>query len=271
MVLPAFEEKHEAYTVAGYPVTNEEPETIRRMLRGKKFAKAGAIAGGGEISVFTLLPFCEELYCVDHSHRALVALYTKLALLQKLGITKMRRLLDDAKETTFYTEALKVVEDLPEGLRAKAKWPTDIKKYDYYTAWTIGSTDYGSMRREWGIISDATFRRALSKLDRVKILHGDLVKDLRPYGKFDLLYISNAHEHINRDSSTPRLSAIGELVADKGFILASGSMYKDTIKDANFKVVSKIKGPRSSWYFHLLQKIKPRKPRKAKAVEVPSV
>ncbi len=268
MILPAFEERYESHSPAGYPVTNEEPETIRRMLKGKRFARAGAIGGGGEVSVFTLLPLCSELYCIDHSHRAIVALYTKLIMLQKLGISKMRKLLSNQYENKFIAAAAELVEDLPEPLRKKAYW--NYKSNDYSRVYTIGANDYSSMRREWNLFTDAMLKRALKKLDRVRIVHGDLKQDLGAYGKFDLLYTSNAHEHVDRNSKSIKLADLVELLNENGLLLVSTGAGGGKVDHPELKRIASEKGYRTTWHYQLHQKVKPRKPRK-KVVEVPSV
>jgi len=265
VILPAFEEKYAAHSPGGYPVTNEEPETIRRMLKGYKFNRVGGIAGGGEVSIFTLLPYANELLCVDHSHRAIVALYIKLALLQKHGINGMRKVLEERKIKDFFKEATTVIQHLPEALRSKVKFP-DPAKYDYYGTYTMSNEDYSNMRKEWNILPDAIFRKVLGKLDRVKILHGDLRKDMEPYGKFDLFYISNAHQHVDRDSKTLKIADLVPLLNDKGMLLVAGELVTSP-KNPELKVVKSIKGFRTTWSYTLFQKIKPRRAKKPATIE----
>src|SRR5437899_10670379 len=91
-----FEDIHPAYTPTGeqYIVTNEEPDIHRFLLRGKTIKRAAAIAGGGEISLFLLLPRVrEELVSVDHSYAALAAFYVKALLLEQMGSKTLRNLI----------------------------------------------------------------------------------------------------------------------------------------------------------------------------------
>src|SRR3990167_8136610 len=53
---PKFIDVHPAYNSSGYIVTNEEPETLRGFIAGKKLKRSGGIASGGEILLSVLLP-----------------------------------------------------------------------------------------------------------------------------------------------------------------------------------------------------------------------
>src|SRR5688572_33269006 len=86
-----FEDKA-TYDTAGYYTTNEEPEVHRELLRGIRVRRAAAIASGGEVALFSVLPHVSrELVLIDHSYQSMAMAMAKAMLLESLGTVKIGR------------------------------------------------------------------------------------------------------------------------------------------------------------------------------------
>jgi hypothetical protein len=244
-MLPNFVDQHPAYTAAGYGCTNEEPEILKDFLAKRTFDKIAAIASAGEMTYFLLLPRCnQELVAVDHSYRSLYVSYVKAALLDRLGPRKTKKLFVESTPLQIYEEITKLT--IPEVLSSK------VRK-DY----ALSSLDLQSVRREWFYASEAALRQAAKKLDKLTFLHGDL-SDLS--GKFNLLYLSNAHEHTGRKGA-PKGADFTSVTTDDSFLLVAHTFMSDYgtnphVKTtfADWETVKDLKGFRTQWHYTLYKK-----------------
>jgi hypothetical protein len=251
-MLPSFVDQHPAYTAAGYGCTNEEPELLRTFLTKRTFDRIAAIASAGEMTYFLLLPRCnQELVAVDHSYRSLYVSYAKAALLDKLGPRKTKKLFVEGTPVQVYDEVAKLT--IPEVLKSKVRM-------DH----ALGSLDLQGVRREWFYASEGVLRQAAKKLDKLTFLHGDLT-DLS--GKFNLLYVSNAHEHSGRHGRGPQSNDFSSLMTDDGAILAAhtfmssyGTSHAAKVVFADWNPTKQLKGFRTAWHYMLYERKPPATP-----------
>lgn len=215
-----------------YRATNEDPLVWRDLVRGLRVNYAGAICSGGEVGFFALLPTVrKELVLIDHSYKSMSFAMIKYLLLQRLGAERTRQLLT---ETPFPSSELQA-----EVTALKDVMPEKIRHAFEY----LEGRGHGGLRERYddparGIIPDHWSKLpselitvAAKKLDKVVFAHGDL-SDLRKWGGFDLLYLSNAFEHTSRFASTlytstaknERFANILRLVKPGGYLLISSGV-----------------------------------------------
>ncbi len=229
---------HHAYNASGYTETNEEPSLFIDMLQKRRFNRAACIASGGEVLLSVILPRAKEVVAIDHSYRSLGASYRKLLLLQKLGGSQTTALLRDEKYDELKQHLVEIVQQLPEKVKALG----DI------------STVMHSLRREWSFTRMPA--RVTPKIaQRVTFVHGDL-SDLGKHGTFDLLYISNAMEHTNRDYKSPTFNTVVPFLNPGGLLLYTSNDYyaKSTPLPKGFTLVNRIRGFRTQWVHSIIQK-----------------
>lgn len=170
--------------VAGYGATNEEPQVARELLKGKRIHNGLGIASGGEITFFAVLPrVTNSLTLVDHSYRSLRAFCLKALLLTTIGPKETRKLfLSDKKN--WEAAIAKVEGHLPYTMSNKvADLYGDILQYSAF-----------DLRKEWFYGDMKELAKAVQKLHKIRLIHGDLL-DTEDRGPFDFLYLSNAMQH----------------------------------------------------------------------------
>lgn len=233
--------------VTGYKLTNEEPELFNHMLGRRRFKRAGGIASGGEVLFSVLLPRAEDAVVVDHSVYSLSYCHLKALMLDALGPKGMRDLLLHGTEADVSKVVGQVRDALPKELQKVA--------YDGYATGKvppmITGHDHTGLRREWHYMSPKRLAEAHQKLDRALLVHGDL-SDIKPYGPFDLFYISNAMEHTNRERKSPTHQDFNEHVAPGGLLLnveASGQVKKDST--VGWELLKQMKGFRTTWNYQI--------------------
>ena len=261
---PKFIDVHPQYdSDSGYTSTNETPESFVALLDkhcpDQTFKRGGGIASGGEIAFFVLLPRCEEVVVIDHSYSSLHAFYLKALWLADRGVKGFRQILNgelDWQQTVDQTmlEVLKVI--------PAPKHPnTYLNQVSTRGLWAT----------EWDLVSNETLEIALSRLDKLTLVHGDLT-DLPQFGKLDLCYVSNAMEHHSRLHRSPRLPAFESLMVEDGVLLYTGQDYRTEWEqdktppyggryvDRDYPnwgdVEGAIQGPRTSWN-HQLRRYRP--------------
>ena len=254
---PKFIDAHSQYDAgSGYTSTNEAPESFVALLDkhcpDQMFKRGGGIASGGEITFFVLLPRCEEIVVVDHSYSSLHAFYLKALWLADRGVKGFRQILNgelDWQQTVDQTmlEVLKV-----------------IPAPRYPNTYLNQVSTRGPWATEWNRVSDETLEVALSRLDKLTLVHGDLT-DLPQFGKLDLCYVSNAMEHRSRLQRGPRLPDFEPLMVEDGVLLYTGESYDKEWVGNNYvdrvysnwgAVEGAIQGPRTSWN-HQLRRYRP--------------
>jgi len=244
-----FQDEYPQFDGAGHVVTNEEPELWRSLLKGKKPKKVGSIASGGEIPLLCFLPKGSEVVAIDHAYRPILACYIKALMLQKLGADKTKALLEDGDRKAMTELVQDLAKELPDSLTSIYKKVST--SYGYSSASAAIGTDLTSYRSTWHYATRNTLNAALRNLDKLTLVHGDL-RDLAKYGPFDVVYISNAYEHTNRDRQRPSSAVFPDLVKPGGWILASRYSYNQNMLSAalppsHWKLVKEIAGFRTTW------------------------
>jgi hypothetical protein len=227
---------------------------LKELIRGRIYNKAGSIASGGEMPILILLPVCKEVVAIDHSYRSLAACYLKVLLLDALGPEKLYEVLR-VNNSPLFIETCKQFNDMiPAGIMkhagAVAGYPGN------YTVATLAGSIYGEMRREWLLLPKTVLAAAYRRLERLTFVHGDLVNDLPKYGKFNLLYMSNAHEHANRDAKYPKIDDFDKIVKPNGSVLHVTTNYTTIVpkKYPGWTVAKTLTGIRTAWNYHLFKK-----------------
>lgn len=234
-ILLPFEERSKAYNIdLGYWETNEEPELHRKLLKGRTYKRAAAVASGGEISLLTLLPHVEEqLILVDHSYHSLAVSMVKAVLLKQRGARKTKDLfLNNTRD-----EILRAFREAAFSLPTRVREGLENNKSCLYTT--------NPLRREWNYIPLIRIEIARKRLPLVSFVHGDF-RDLKDDAPFDFLYVSNAFEYSGRlgrtnwDAVRPLLKVGGEL------LMTSGSTQQRERPSYVIEIAS-IRGFRTDW------------------------
>lgn len=264
MILPKFEDKYPGWdSGGGYKVTNESPEEFVKMLGDRRFPRGASICSGGEVPLFIFLPRCDEVFAIDHALGSLATTWVKALMLSHLGpIGFMNAICGSHKN--FMAEAHNIVSgNVPEPLQKHVKLAWDGNIVTQYSI-NFSIYDMESIRNEWKLIGDKTIQQVFERLDRLTLVHGDVVEDLPSYGVFDLLYISNACEHNGRKiyepNYGPRLPNFEPLVNVGGILLATGGLYNmqekrgPKVTNGKWKTLRTNKSDRTSWEHHALER-----------------
>lgn len=245
MDLPKYEDVHPAYTASGYVATNEEPRIHSMLLAPHRhIERAASIASGGEIPLMVLLARCKEVVAVDHSYFALASTMLKAILLQTLGARKLVEMMVEQSYNDFKPHMENAKNYMPPTLAANASFT------DYH---------YRDIRNEWFYVKVGVMERVRQRLCNLTLIHGDIT-DLASHGVFDCLYLSNALEHINRNSVAPKMDAIAPLIKDNGLLIVTHTIgYKPSFEtdptfSSKWDKVRAITGTRSGWDHRLLRK-----------------
>lgn len=247
-----FEDVHPAYVPTGeqYIVTNEEPDIHRLLLRSRTIKRAVAIAGGGEVSLFVLLPRVrKELVVVDHSYAALAAFYTKAFLLEQMGPKALRDLIINKPLAEWVKATDSVLPQLPEPL---GKYVGEASsKTDYTHANKLrGTNTHVNLRKEWFYADEKALSLAVKKLHKLTLIHGDLT-DIKDKGPFDFLYLSNAAEHFGRSMKKLTQAELDPMLAPNSLVLTANKPYGAQWK---WKELSNFNGIRGHWHYYLFMK-----------------
>jgi hypothetical protein len=267
-MLPEFEDVAPEYTTFGYWITNEEPELVREMLAGVRIKKGAAIASSGDMALFAVLPrISKQLVLVDHSYQSLVACFSKMALLERFGVDGVRDLFINKPVAEVKAAFSSVKDALPPTLKVPPKESKMLGQGErtFYQYCSYGGVDpyeftggTEGLRKEWHYGPRAALRSSVKKLDKVKMVHGDLA-DISKYGPFDFLYLSNAMEHTGRSG---RISStlVESLVRRGGLALVarsgSGYSYPSNPISSDWEEIKQERGFRSSWTYSLLRRKK---------------
>lgn len=223
----AYEDAHSQYDQpSSFSVTNEGLEEWKNLLKGISVSRAAGICSGGEIGLITLLPCVkDELVLIDHSYRSMLFAMVKYVLIKEKGPKKTKAILSDRK--LFQEEYSRIIQDLP------------IKtKTNHYDAAYTSHYKIQDIETFWKNKPNTLLWRVRPKLDRVRFIHGDLT-DLIKEGPFDLLYLSNALQHMSRERKHPPMEKIKELVKPGSYVMLAGYSYSS--------YYDKVTAPASSW------------------------
>lgn len=216
-----FLDVHPAFNAGGYFTTNEAPELFARLLGERQFTRGGGICSGGEVALFVLLPRCNEVVLVDHAYHSLTVAFAKFLLLDLLAPQEFLRLLLEESFTVASRQVQQLLKDnefrIPATLRSHLSISSDPNDG------TFSQHGIASLRYEYKNYPDAleALTAARGKLANVTLLHGDL-QDLRAYAPLDVLYLSNAMEHSNRDRRSPQLNEFKDVIPAGGILLGTG-------------------------------------------------
>jgi SAM-dependent methyltransferase len=248
-----FEDKHPSNYGGGFGVTNEEPDILRSLLTGHKVGKVGGIASAGEVLFSVLLPKAsKEIILVDHSYRSLFSTYAKAVMFEKLGIEATLAVFSKnynipAEQAEFYKAVAEISKDVPKAIvNGMTKTNTAMRLE------TGGGLFLNELRREWRFIAPSTIERGIKKLDKVRLIHGDL-RDLEEYGKFDLIYASNAMEHSGRHG-TPMPAQFERLLRPGGLLLSTHNTHTLATMPG-FELLRREWGYRTAWDHRLYRRI----------------
>jgi hypothetical protein len=222
---------------------------LSKLLGRRSFGKAAGILSGGEVLFSVLLPRCKEVVAVDHSYGSIAIAYLKVIMLDTMGAKAMKELLFEGT-TAQITAALNT---------AAASLPPEMVPHCKID----GNFNYEipSLRREWFYMPTAVLERAKRKLDKVTVVHGDIM-DATNGEQVGLLYTSNATEHNNKDKKMPKLVDFAKLVRKGGLLLCTSNdspMEKPTYqqlptKTDEWELVKTIRGLRTSWWHNLYRR-----------------
>jgi hypothetical protein len=222
----AFEDVH---TFPGnddfYPVPNESLERWDTLLKGLRVSRIAGICSGGEVGFLSLLPRARrELVLVDHSYKSLYFAIVKYLALRKYGAEETYKRLTELTPEGAQALAAEFEAEIPGPL--KAVWEQRLG----YTRYRNGADALASRQYEvtayWKRQAPAKVVKMCAKLDRVRFVHGDL-SDLSRFGKFGLVYLSNALEsnHRTRDRVCSVPAQVAACLRAGGYVLTTHSEY----------------------------------------------
>jgi SAM-dependent methyltransferase len=213
------------YSVRGYYLTpNEDTPEWRKIVKGLRVDRAAAICSSGEVGLIAMLPTVrKELVLVDHSYASLSIAMLKYLMLRELGAAKTKRLLTAAGTPEELRKSVdKLVKKLPVQVRQAYERQVKLPGYegDFVTpARGVPAKNNTKLKREWDTLPQRDIRACVTKLDRVKFLHGDLT-DLAEHGPFDLVYLSNALEHRGRKGEVS-VSQVAACIRPGGYVIVA--------------------------------------------------
>lgn len=249
----AYEDVHPHEWKGYYAVPNEGTSEWADLLKGKSLWRAAGICSSGETGFFGILPYVRrELVLIDHSYKSIQVAALKYLLLKEKGALEVQRLCTQKDITELQQAVAAVKNSLPDKLRTCFKsneggmWlqpkiltnPSDRYSYNH-DRYSFGSADddadydFLKLRQEWSKIPPKLVQRAVNRLDRVRFIHGDLT-DLVKDGPFNLLYLSNALSHPNREggasvysySAPPNtLKTIEACLTEGGYVIVADASY----------------------------------------------
>lgn len=213
-----FEDLNDYASTTYYVAPNENPLVVRDMVKNLHIRRAAGICSAGEVGFFSLLSSVrQELVLVDHSYTSLAFAMIKYLMLRERGWSETTRLLTEVERVPELRQAISALSDqLPDRVKSALTNCRDGGLVNYYD----NRQDY-QLREIWKDRAVKLAQKATRKLDRVSFLHGDLT-DLAERGPFDLLYVSNAFEHYDRNGSHPVMAQITKAVKPGGYIIGCG-------------------------------------------------
>lgn len=253
--LPTLVEKYPGFSAYGYGATNEESQLIRELLKGRRFKRAGGICSAGEIPLFVLLNFAKEVCVIDHSYRSLRAAYSKAIMLSVFGPRRTKEILtapnvDNSIHQMVDVLMAPVITNWCKDKEANKiiSASTNVNWIGYNAPDWIGY-NAPDLRKEWHFAHLSWLTKAASRLDRLSMAHGDLTE---LEGSFDLLYLSNAHEHQGRNGLAPDLKKLSEKLQKNGIIVLvhTGTRLGASVP-ASWQLIKTTQGIRTSWTYKL--------------------
>lgn len=245
-----FEDVHAFDGGQCYIIPNESVQAWKKLMSklvrdGAELERAAGICSGGEIGFFSILPFVkQDVVLVDHSYRSLAVAMIKYLIVKEHGAEKAHTLFTAGEAEPLKAAIKAAVAQLP-GKVAQAYNSREfgvVFNYDgqdflkrqfavreFSDSWgrSYTRTDYTKstgievntlVTKEWKKLPKVGIKKLKSSVDRVQFMHADL-SDLVERGPFDLLYLSNAMEHIARTRKYPDGENLEAAVKPGGYIL----------------------------------------------------
>lgn len=268
----------DAHTFPGnqdfYAVPNEAPERWDQLLQGLRFHNVGGICSGGEVGLFSLLPLAQrKLVLVDHSYKSMYFALVKYLTLAKYGPEEAYKRLTDYPSYVSW----EVSEQKKAAFTALAAEFDGVIPAAFHEAWNRGR-DYYSHRQQhpaaayfasradgvasfWSRQSPGKVIKTCAKLGKIQFVHGDLT-DLAKFGRFGLLYLSNALEsnHRNRDRTMSIPDKVAACLKPDGYVCTthSASRYERVKYPENWELVNKASATdrfagETGWTYNLFQ------------------
>lgn len=243
-----FEDMHTHDGGRFYWAPNEEPLVFRELLENIHVKRAAAICSAGEVGLFGILPSVRhELVLVDHCYRSLAIAMIKYLLLRERGWEDARRLLTTSQDTAELQATIETLLDhLPEVVRQKSFRSTTRGHWDFHNVKPFVNS-YGTLiseiHRHWSETSELLVKRAARRINRINFVHGDLT-DVTDKGPFDLVYISNAFAHTDRNGRYLSAAAqkIEQLLKPGGLVVG---VHTDVARNRKWETVAQR--ARTSW------------------------
>lgn len=241
-IIPKFIDYSSTYSATGYVVTNEEHDEYNRILGKTVVQRAACIASGGEFLLTVMLHRAAEVVAIDHSYRALSATYTKLIALQHLGFRQARELLRHERWEDLDKHFNPIYNNRPEAMRRGNQNYSSL--FDSYSR--------SELRRAWCYSKFPRFTK--KRINNVTLVHGDL-RDLKEkHGTFDMLYTSNAHEHVGRDNKSPTFEQFADILNPGGLLLFTSAYRQFKQHEHAFETIEKHWGFRTNWEYVVARK-----------------
>lgn len=235
----AYEHKSGTSDAHGYyAAPNEDTSVWRDFVKNLHIQRAAGICSSGEVGLFAMLPTTrKELVLIDHSKRSLSIAMLKYLLIQKQGASEARKLLTCGDAAKVKSTMNEIKADLPKDVQdafnallrrndgyygSPTRHPFTERKYANVSPRKLVDQPNSAIKQYWEATPIRLIRRCQAKLDRVKFVHGDL-SSLEQHGPFDLLYLSNALEHIGvRSAAHEKFVAIDRALKPGGHVLVAG-------------------------------------------------
>jgi hypothetical protein len=271
MGIPKFIDKHPAFKAEGFIKINEEPPYFNLALGSLRFRKSAAIISAGEILLFNILPRSRVVVGIDHSYRSIAITLTKCIMLDKLGPGGMIDFLATSSHNSFVAKAKECAQELPDEALKTAINLAGATTYSTYSTPVFSFADsavFYSVRSLWLNQPRRIIEQVHRRMEQMVLIHGDL-QDLKDYGRFDSLYISNALDHTDRhtdrhanvtqrDTMARRMQnwASTVLREDGYLLLTHGSAYNATLPNTEgFATISSgIRGIDNNWQYLVLRR-----------------
>ncbi len=165
-------------------------------------------------------------------------------MLATLGPVKTKELL-----TGHYTAWKDATDKFEDELPAQIK----LAKTAQFYSNDILQTKYGDVQREWKLADLASLRKTCLNLHKIKLIHGDLT-DTSDRAPYDLIYLSNALEHTDRNGKNPRIEVLSTLMKKTSKVIwvqAQGTtMGSNPQAKATWRLRTMIKSDKA-WEYHL--------------------
>lgn len=245
LAIPKFLEHSDSFDAPlGYVVTNEEPYLFNRILTDTKVQRAACIASSGEVLLSVILHRAQEIVAVDHAYSSLTVAYAKLLLLQRVPIKTIIELLRTENYDALQAHLQAVWDKVPKGK---------------YKGCLFDNGGWRQIRGTWCAPYFQPPRVTKADVEKVTFVHGDL-RDLKAnHNTFDMLYASNAMEHIGRNNTCPKLSDLSNLLNPGGLLLFTATLAShtgaDRLKAASLELVEQIRGYRTQWKHIVARKV----------------